>query len=302
MLRQTLFLLLLLITLLPRGLEAQVGEPSLPVAEVPTARPRILLTETYIERILIPRVEDGASTWRRLQAYVDSPQPEADMQQAPQQVARSLAVAHLVTGNPDYANRAQIALLQMVNRLESHPAMTGNASFDAEFLDLVAGVAVIYDWLYTSLTPTDRAALTDVLLRAADLLDDPSRGIDRAYISTDEETFRFAAYDHWGPRVTWAAAATGIALLGESEAAPQHLDYGRALLTGWMIPALDDLSGGAWAEGPTFGFLAGWNTVQTAAAFWTALGENYFDDTNWWYDRIAYDMFLTYPTVQRVGK
>jgi hypothetical protein len=101
--------------------------------------------------------------------------------------------------------------------------------------------------------------------------------------------------------VTWAAAATGIALLGEDDTAPQHIDYARALFTGWIVPALDDLSGGAWAEGPTYGFVTGWANIQTAAAFWTAFGENYFDGSDWWYDRLAYDVFLHYPTIQHVG-
>ena len=72
-------------------------------------------------------------------------------------------------------------------------------------------------------------------------------------------------------------------------------DDARERFTGAVLPALDQQTGGAWAEGPFHGFTAGWAHAQTALAWWTAAGENYFDDTDWWYDRLASDLFQWQP-------
>jgi len=280
---------------------AQLGEPALPIARPPSAHPRLLLTDAYIQQILIPRVENRAATWETFINYASTAVPESDLHTYPQQVTRSLAVAYLVTGDVQYAERAMRGLLLMVADLEAHPAFTEGAAWDALFVDRTADVALMYDWLYNTLTPTDRAALERVLVRAVNILNDPLRDTGRVYFPTESGTFRFAAYEHLGLRVVWALAAVGLALLGEDEAAPAIIDYARQLFTGWVIPALDDLSGGAWAESPTYGWLAHWASIHTAAAFWTALGENYFDDSAWWYDRLGYELFLRYPGIQQVG-
>ncbi|MFP4321621.1 MAG: hypothetical protein ACLFTK_04135 [Anaerolineales bacterium] len=186
----------------------------------------------------------------------------------------------------------------MVEAIAAHPSLTDNAAWDAAFVDNVAGVAVAFDWLHPTLLPSDRDALTEVMLAAAAALNDPRRGTDRAYIlSENGEFYRFAAYDHWGPRVLWAVAATGLALLGADPAAAELVDYARDLLRGWMLPALDDLSGGAWPAGPEPSIRATWALLQTVTAFWTARGEDYFADVAWWYDRLAYTPFGYAPAI-----
>jgi hypothetical protein len=300
--RQWIIFLLCLVSLasLFQPARAQIGSPPLPVADSLTARPRILLTRPYIEQTLHPRMEANTESWQIFFAYVSGQQPEADVAEHPVEVTRSLAVAYLVTGERGFADRAKIGLLRMVDYLENHPAMNNLEPWDAAFLDYLAGIAVAYDWLYDTFSAADRTALGDVMLRAAAVLNDPTRDIERIYYPKDDDGYRFISFDHWGSRTVWALTATGITLLGENPAAPDLIDYARDLFTGWIIPTLDQLSGGSWAEGPTYGYLAGWANVQTATAFWTARGENMFDNTRWWYDRMAYDMFLTQPSIQHV--
>lgn len=279
---------------------AQIGDPNLPVNTPITARPRLLLNRAYLDQILKPRMEESQA-WQALKTYVDSRQPENEFEAYPAQTMRSLAIAYQVTGEIRYADRAKIPLFLMVAGLESHPAMTSDAIWDENFVEWVTGVAVGYDWLYDTLRPDDKNALLDVLLRAVDILNDPARDEGRVYIQTEEGTYRFSAYDHDGARIVWALTAAGIALLGDTERAVELVDYARTLFSGWIVPALEDLHGGAWAEGPSHGFLANWATVQTAAAFWMALGENYFDNTRWWYDRMPYNSFLSYPQTTGSG-
>lgn len=294
--------LIILLCLLGSSVSArvQIGDPDLPVNTSLTARPRLLLNRTYLDQTLRPRMEDETRAWQVFQSYVDSRQPENEFETYPVQTMRSLAIAYQVTGDVQYADRAKIPLFLMVAGLESHPAMTSDETWDEDFVEWVTGVAIGYDWLYDTLRLDDRTALVNVLLRAVDILNDPTRDEGRVYIQSEDGTYRFSAYDHYGPRIVWAQTAVGIALLGDTELAVSQIDYARTLFNGWIVPALDDLHGGAWAEGPTYGYLATWAAVQTAAAFWMALGENYFDNSRWWYDRMPYDMFLHYPqTYQR---
>jgi len=275
---------------------AQIDAPPIPFVDNPlTDHPRLLITPAYIEQTLRPRATVSTDNWVRLQTYVDSQQPEQDVLEYPEQVTRSLAIAYWMTDDIRYARRAQVGLLQMVDRLSSHPALTSNAFWDEQFLDDVAGVAIAYDWLHPTLNEIDRAALREVLEQAAVVLNNPEQDNGRAYRLTPDGNYSFVSYEHWGARMLWAITATGLALLGESSEAQNLIDYSRALLEGWMIPSLNELTGGAWAEGTDPNLRSGWALAQTATAFWTALGENYFTESRWWYDRMAYNMFAYHP-------
>lgn len=266
----------------------------LPVAAL-GAHPRLLITQQYLDETLKPRAQSSAPAWTALAEYVDSGEPEEDAEWTPDAALRSLAVAWLVTGNAEYARRAQGIMIDLVNRVETDPAMTGDGALDGPLMENVAALAVGYDWLYSALTDADRAALRDTLWRAAKRLRNPAADTD-GLIWLDGQLMAFGNYD---ARWLWALTATGLALWGDVETANTLVEFCRVTLTDTVIPALDLQTGGAWAEGPVYGFIAGWPKVQTALAWWTATGENYFDDTRWWYDRLAYDMFLYHPSETR---
>ncbi|MBI5960209.1 MAG: DUF4962 domain-containing protein [Chloroflexi bacterium] len=267
----------------------ETGVP-LPVAAF-GEHPRLLISQQYVDETLKPRAAANASTWANFAAYVDSDSPEENAEWTPSTALRSLALAWLATGNADYANRATRLMVNLANTIENAGAMKGEG-YDGEFTTNVAGLAVGYDWLYETLTPEDRAALRDTLWRAAQVLRDPAGDVD-SVVWYEGELMAFGNYE---PRWLWALTATALALWGENDQAPELLDFCRQLFIDSFIPGLDLQDGGAWAEGPVYGFIAIWPRVQIALAWWTAAGENYFDDTRWWYDRLAYDMFLYHPT------
>jgi hypothetical protein len=266
------------------------GGVPLPVAGF-GEHPRLLITRTYIEDTLKPRITNAASTWETFAGYVDSGDPEEDAEWTPGTVLRSLALAWLVTGQESYAQRARAVMVDLANQVAADPVMNGEDGLDGAFFENVAALAVGYDWLYDRLTGDDRAELEDTLWRAAKRLRDPTADTD-GIIWLDGQMMAFGNYE---PRWLWALTAVGLALWGEHPNANDLIDYCRDVLTQTVIPALDLQTGGAWAEGPVYGFIAIWAKVQTALAWWTVLGENYFDDTRWWYDRLAYDMFLYHP-------
>ncbi len=267
---------------------------ALPVAAF-GEHPRLLITQAYIDQTLKPRAAREGAPWTVFYEYVSSGGPDEDADWSPGTALRSLALAWLVTGENDYVRRAKSVMVGLVNAVESDPVMDGSGGLDGPFMENVAALAVGYDWLYDALTAEDRAALRETLLRASKRLRDPTADED-GIIWVDGQLSAFGNYE---PRWLWAITATALALWGEADLAPTLMQFSRDILTGTIIPALDLQQGGAWAEGPVYGFIANWPKVQTALAWWTAAGENYFDDTTWWYDRLAYDMFLYQPAESR---
>jgi len=259
------------------------------------ARPRLLITQAYLQETLQPRAAHNAPTWAAFLAYVQSDAPEDDAGWSPGTALRALALAWLVTGEPDYAARARTIMVELVNRVETHTALLGTGGIDGALLDDVAALALGYDWLHGTLTGEDRAALRATLWRALSRLRDPAADLN-GLIWLDGEIM---VWSNITARWLWALTAGGLTLWGEHEGAPGLLAFCRKTFTDAILPALDLQTGGAWAEGPVYGFLAGWAFAQTALAWWTAAGENYFDDTPWWYDRLVYDLFLYHPGTAR---
>ncbi|MGQ9849992.1 MAG: heparinase II/III domain-containing protein [Aggregatilineaceae bacterium] len=273
---------------------AQSDTLPLPVAAF-GARPRLLITQAYVQQTLQPRAARNVPPWASFLAYVQSDAPEDNARWSPGTALRALALAWLVTGQPPYAERAKAVMVELVNRVEMHPALQGTGGFDGALFDDVAALALGYDWMHSALTGEDRQALRTTLWRALSRLRDPAADLD-GLIWLDGEIM---AWGNHTARWLWALTAGGLALWGEHEGAPGLLAFCRKTFADIILPALDLQTGGAWAEGPVYGFLAGWAFAQTALAWWTAAGENYFDDTPWWYDRLAYDLFLYHPGIAR---
>ncbi len=253
---------------------AQNGAPGtvipLPVAEA-GEHPRLLITRPYVQDTLQPRAAAHTTTWNAFEAYVSGTGPEDDAEWTPGTALRSLALAWLITNDGSYAARAKSVLNGLATRVRNHPVMSGAGGFDGEFMGDVSALAVGYDWLYGALTASDRAALRDTLWQASAALRDPANDSD-GVIWVGGQLVAFGNYE---PRWLWALTAVGLALDGEYEGTAGLIAYCRKTLAGTFIPALDLQEGGAWAEGPVYGFIANWPKVQTALAWWTALGENY---------------------------
>ena len=178
-------------------------------------------------------------------------------------------------------------MVSLVNRVESHAA--GAGGLDGALLDDVAALALAMTGC-TARSPAGPRPPADTLLRASDAA--VTRHGRLIWLEG-----RVMAFGNTSARL-WALSAVGLALWARIRPHPAF-DFCRDVLTGTIIPALDIQTGGAWAEGPVYGFIANWATVQTALAWWTARGENVFDDTGWWYDRLAYDLFLYHPAATR---
>ena len=298
-LAQALAALMMLLAPLAAGFgaaRAQDDAPPLPLV-APGEHPRLLITREYVDRTLRPRAAENRPAWLALRAYAESGGPEADAEAHPDGAIRALAVMWLATGEESYAARARPLLDALAERIAADPALSGAGGLSVEFFDRVAALAVGYDWLHGALDDDQRAALEQALSAAAKRLRDPE--FDRNGLLWDGDQPR--AFTSASARGLWALTASALALRGERPEADGLADDARTRFTGYVLPALDQQIGGAWAEGPFHGFYAGWALAQTALAWWTAASENYFDDTRWWYDRLAYDLFQWQPGSAPLG-
>ena len=268
----------------------------LPVA-APGAHPRLLITRDYIEQTLRPRAAENRPAWAALRAYADSDAPEADAATHPDGAIRALAVAWLVTGDQAYAARGADLLSALREQVAADPVLNSASGLSVAFFDRVAALAVGYDWLYDALSDEPRAEIEQMLSAAAKRLRDPEFD-PGGLLWADGEPHAFTSASARG---LWALTASALTLQGTRPEANGLADDARERFTGAVLPALDQQTGGAWAEGPFHGFTAGWAHAQTALAWWTATGDNYFDDTAWWYDRLAYDLFQWQPGSAPLG-
>lgn len=279
---------------------AQTNTPNLPIAQA-GEHPRILITNQYLEQTVIPKFEVFSGTWSSFTAYVESDQILDDLADTPESVIRSLSLAWLITDETIYRDKILRAMQRLANNIEDSALLnTADATWDTQFLQETSALAIAYDWMYNVLSSNDRAALSDTLIRAATHIQDPQKDTERVWVLVDND-YQFQSFNSDSAQWLWTLTVVGLSLQGDRVEATNLLNTARNLWTQFALPTLDIQPNGAWAAGPVDGFTAIWWKLQTAVAWWTARGENYFDDTEWWYERMAYHLFLRYPSVQRTS-
>ena len=282
--------------------------PAIPIAPIGT-HPRLLISQPYLDTVIQPHIDDNTVLWQDFITYVVDPTLNNGLNTYPESVMRSLGLAWLMTGDVIYREKAISGLQRVVNWIEDSPVMsTSPTAWDTDFLKWVTTLAIGYDWFYEALEPADRDILADVLIRATRRLLNPFNDTGLVWISNAvlsgnpaDDFFLFHAFNSESAQWVWAITATALALQGESDEAADLVDTIRNIWIENVIPALEFQPNGSWAGGTVDGFMAGWWHTQTALAWWTARGENYFDDTTWWYERLAYNLFLHYPDIRIFG-
>ncbi|NDJ84773.1 MAG: hypothetical protein GYB66_02700 [Chloroflexi bacterium] len=294
---------------IPTSLQAQPDAPPVPVAPVGT-HPRLLITTTYLDQMVRPRQESNSAAWQTFKTYADSETVLADIHRYPESALKSLALAWLLTGETLYREQAIRGIQRVVNQIEDTLSQSDESgNWDRDFLDNVAALAIAYDWLYDVFSSDDRAILMDTLLRAADYLLDPTAGAENVWIADTalsanaaDESYSFQTFDSASVAWLWALTATALALRGDTLQADNLSQTARDLWEQQILPALALQPNGAWAAGPFDGFRAGWALTKLALTWWIARGENDFAATDWWYDRMAYNVLLHFPAVQTIGQ
>ncbi len=140
-------------------------------------------------------------------------------------------------------------------------------------------IALVYDWCHDELSQTDRDTILDSF----------------ATVTSDGDDI--PGWDNYWPRWGYSFAFMGLAALGEAPDARSWMDEFREDRFGaYDVENLHRIAGGGgWPEGTVYDWIANLWRVKAAAGWRTATGENLFEATAWFRERLAYLPTLWLP-------
>ena len=160
---------------------------------------------------------------------------------------------------------------------------------DPDYGSMTAGgLALIYDWCRDQVSADDRQKFIDylngwgdyVLAHPDNLNDSPGWG------------------NYW-PRYGYDFALMGLATYGDNPRAAEWLDeFRHRRYRDSDLPLLKRIeAGGGWPEGMLYDFIANWPRVKALEAWRTAAGEDLFQSTTWYRDRLGWALLHRWPGV-----
>ncbi len=140
-------------------------------------------------------------------------------------------------------------------------------------------IALVYDWCHDELDASDRDTILDWF----------------ATVSSDGDDI--PGWGNYWPRWGYSFAFMGLATLGETSAARGWMDeYGENRFGAFDIDNLDRIAaGGGWPEGTVYDWIANLWRVEAVEGWRTATGENLFEATQWFRQRLGYLPTLWLP-------
>ena len=219
--------------------------------------PRIFLTPQRLDALRL-RAQPSNPRWTRV---VDAAGLTTNM------IAQALVFQ--VTGDTAYADMAIAAAL------ESAPGVADGSIVPGD-------LALVYDWCHSRLTAaqqaTLRAAFNDWAAQHAAADDVPGWG------------------NYW-PRFGEEYVLMGLATFGEDASALGWMnEYRYRRFRDYDQPALDRIAaGGGWPEGTVYDSIANLSRIEAAEAWRSATGEDLFESTKWFKDRLGFLLLNNQP-------
>lgn len=233
-----------------------------------TTHPRIYLTPERMAT-LTNLYNTSAPQWTRLREYLDG-----SSQYSASTLIRAYAVAYLIEGKTSDRDKAISYLMGIVN--------------DGEITNLdnmgaVEGVAIGYDWLYHSLTSTQRTSIINWLNNQGDIF----KG---SYLNS---------WHNYSAGAMVGIGLTGLATLGDNDRAREWMDHARWTRWEYLIKPGFEVSGagGGWPEGTAYGLNAIWRITKFIRAWADVTNEDLFDSVDFFKDRLDYTLFMHYPGI-----
>lgn len=246
--------------------ETATDRVSLRLLKISAGHPRIYLTPAGISQ-LKARATASNPRWVQLEDWALNPGSD------PWESMPGKALVSIMTGNPSYCRDAVSTALSLMED-SGHGSMTGGA------------LALIYDWCHEQASSEDRQKFIAflngwgdyVLAHSDDLNDSPGWG------------------NYW-PRYGYDFALMGLATYGDNPRAVEWLDeFRHRRYRDSDLPLLKRIeAGGGWPEGMLYDFIANWPRVKALEAWRTAAGENLFESTTWYRDRLGYALLHRWP-------
>ncbi len=225
---------------------------------IPAGHPRLLLTPEKLAALRARAVSTNPR-WTALLGQADASDGD--------KLAKALV--RQVLDEPSYCSGTDGAIAMALAEIQSGQTWSTQAG----------DIALVYDWCHGELSQTDRDTILDWF----------------ATVSSDGDDI--PGWGNYWPRWGYSFAFMGLAALGEAPDARSWMDEFRENRFGaYDVDNLDRIAaGGGWPEGTVYDWIANLWRVKAAAGWRTATGENLFEATAWFRERLAYLPTLWLP-------
>jgi len=224
---------------------------------IPAGHPRIYLTPAKLAA-LQARAVPANPRWTQLLGEADSSEGEM----------HARALVSLVTGQGSYCDEAIVAALAVAS--------------GPQYSSAAGDVALVYDWCHHRLSSGQRSTLI-------------------TYFNTFGDAKPHAndtsGWGNYWPRWGYSYALAGLASFGDNPRAQEWLDeYRFTRFRDIDLALLDRIAeGGAWPEGMIYDWIANQPRVKALEAWRTGTGENLFESTAWFANRLPYILLHRWP-------
>ncbi|MCP4693901.1 MAG: DNRLRE domain-containing protein [Desulfobacterales bacterium] len=237
--------------------ESATDAVQLRLLAIPSTHPRIYLTAAKLAALKTMAVPSN-SRWMQLKGEADDPEGEM----------HAKALVCRITGQTSYCDQAiAIAQAKMVDNDDSS--------------DKPGNIALVFDWCRDNLASEEVAAFIAYFNAWGDA-------------PKDEDS---SGWGNYWPRYGYSFAMIGLASYGDNPRAREWLDeYRHRRYRDYDLPLLDHIAGGgAWPEGMVYDWIANWPRIKAVEAWRTAAGENLFESTRWFRNRLGYFLLYHWP-------
>jgi hypothetical protein len=245
--------------------ESATDTVHLRLLQIPAGHPRIHLTTVKLGQLRTFAVPLNPR-WTQLVGEAD----QADGEMIAQ------ALVSQVSGDGSHCDRAVVTALAQI---------AGPREWSTKAGDL----AIVYDWCYARLSPTQRTTFITYFNAWGD---DTPKGEDAP------------GWGNYWPRFGYSYALIGLATYGENLRAAEWLDEYRYRRYRDSDQAMLDriAAGGGWPEGMIYDWIANFSRVKAVEAWTSATGENLFLSTDWFRERLGYLLLHRWPgTAEQFG-
>jgi len=227
---------------------------------ISSEHPRIYITTQKLAS-LKKRAVPSNSKWTQLKAEADDSNGEM----------HAKALVGLITGTASYCDDAIDNALTLIADSNDYSTKAGD-------------VALVYDYCHDCLTSTEQTTFINYFNTWGD--DTPK----------DEDS---SGWGNYWPRYGYSYALMGLATYGDNPRAKEWIDeYRHRRYRDTDLLMLDYISkGGAWPEGMVYDWVANHPRVKALEAWATSTGENLFESTPWFENRLGYLLLHHWPGV-----
>jgi hypothetical protein len=223
-----------------------------------TTHPRIYLTPDRLAA-LKSRAVSTNFRWTQLLAEADSTDGEM----------HAKALVYQVTGQAAYGQGAITLALAMIADTDDWSTKAGD-------------IALVYDWCYSLLTAAQKKTFIDYFKSWA------------GDVPKSEDT---PGWGNYWPRYGYSYALIGLAAYGDDASALNWIEeYRYRRFRDNDVPLLNHIaSGGGWPEGIVYDGIANWPRAKAMDAWLTATGENLFESSDWFKNRLGFVLLHRWP-------